>query len=285
MLLSEHNIIMTNVGFIGAGNMGFAIMKGIAESGLCKGADMCAESPGIQISAFDTDTEKLKRLEGFNVLKCTSAEELTQKCKYVFLAVKPQQLDDVLEKIKDKITSDSVIISICAGITGEYIKSKTIPDAKVVLVMPNTPLLLGEGASALARVEPVSDSEFKFVCDIFNSCGEIAVIKEEKMKEIIAINSSSPAFIYLYAKAFVDYAKSVGIDEAVAKKLFAKTLIGSAKMITDSGNSIDELIEMVSSKGGTTLAGLEKLREGDLEGTAKKACEACTKRAYELSKK
>lgn len=274
---------MINVGFIGAGNMGFAIMKGIAESGLCKSIDM-ATSPGIQLSAFDTDSEKLKRLEQFNVSVCTSSKELAERCKYIFLAIKPQQLDEVLDDIKDKITSDSVIISICAGITGEYIKSKTIPDAKVVLVMPNTPLLLGEGASALARVEPVSDDEFELVCRIFSSCGEIAVIDKDKMKEIIAINGSSPAFIYLYAKAFADYAESVGIEKSVALKLFAKTLIGSAKMITDSGNSIDELIKMVSSKGGTTIAGLEKLREGDLEGMVKKACEACTKRAYELSK-
>lgn len=274
---------MINVGFIGAGNMGFAIMKGIFDSGLCKCNDKCADSPSIQLYAFDTDNEKLKRLEQYNVSACISAQELAESCKYVFLAIKPQQLDEVLDDIKDKITSESVIISICAGVTGEYIKSKTIPDAKVVLVMPNTPLLLGEGASALARVEPVSDDEFELVCRIFSSCGEIAVIDKEKMKEIIAINGSSPAFIYLYAKAFVDYAKSVGIDESVAKTLFAKTLIGSAKMITDSGNSIDELIRMVSSKGGTTIAGLEKLREGNLENTVKKACEACTKRAYELA--
>lgn len=274
---------MINVGFIGAGNMGFAIMKGIFDSGLCKCNDKCAASPSIQLYAFDTDNEKLKRLEQYNVSACISAQELAERCKYIFLAIKPQQLDEVLDDIKDKITSESVIISICAGITGEYIKSKTIPDAKVVLVMPNTPLLLGEGASALARVEPVSDDEFELVCRIFSSCGEIAVIDKEKMKEIIAINGSSPAFIYLYAKAFVDYAKSVGIDESVAKTLFAKTLIGSAKMITDSGNSIDELIKMVSSKGGTTIAGLEKLREGNLEDTVKNACEACTKRAYELA--
>lgn len=274
---------MINVGFIGAGNMGFAIMKGIFDSGLCKCNEKCADSPSIHLYAFDTDNEKLKRLEQYNVSACISAQELAESCKYIFLAIKPQQLDEVLDDIKDKITSESVIISICAGITGEYIKSKTIPDAKVVLVMPNTPLLLGEGASALARVEPVSDDEFELVCRIFSSCGEIAVIDKDKMKEIIAINGSSPAFIYLYAKAFVDYAKSVGLDESVAKTLFAKTLIGSAKMITDSGNSIDELIRMVSSKGGTTIAGLEKLREGNLENTVKKACEACTKRAYELA--
>ena len=104
------------------------------------------------------------------------------------------------------------------------------------------------------------------------------------MKEIIAINGSSPAFIYLYAKYFIDYAVSVGIGGEAATELFAKSLIGSAKMITDSGKTIDELITMVSSKGGTTIAGLEKLREGGLGEAVEECCKACTKRAYELSK-
>ena len=174
--------------------------------------------------------------------------------------------------------------AICAGITDEYIASKTLSGAKVVLVMPNTPLLLGEGATALSRSNSVSDEEFSLVCSIFGACGIYSVIPKDKMKEIIAINGSSPAFIYLYAKAFIDYADSVGIGREVATELFAKSLIGSAKMITDSGRTIEELIEMVSSKGGTTIAGLEKLREGGLEKAVSECCKACTKRAYELSK-
>ena len=176
------------------------------------------------------------------------------------------------------------LIKCCIEFTDDYIASKTVAGAKVVLVMPNTPLLLGEGATALSRSDSVTDEEFELVCNIFGSCGMYAVISKDKMKEIIAINGSSPAFIYLYAQAFVEYAKSVDIDETVARDLFAKSLIGSAKMITDSGKSLDELIEMVSSKGGTTIAGLEKLREGGLPKAVEDCCKACTKRAYELSK-
>ena len=275
---------MINVGFIGAGNMGYAIMKGIAQSGLCEDIKMCATSPSIKLFAYDMDNSKIKRLEEFGVTPCSSEAEIVEKCSYVFLAIKPQQLDEVLDEIAPVVSKDTVIVSICAGITDEYIASKTVENAKVVLVMPNTPLLLGEGATAISRSESVTDEEFSLVCKIFGSCGEYAVISKDKMKEIIAINGSSPAFIYLYAKAFIDYAKSVDIDEEVAKTLFAKTLIGSAKMITDSGNTIDELIAMVSSKGGTTIAGLEQLRAGKLEQTVENACKACTKRAYELSK-
>lgn len=276
---------MINVGFIGAGNMGFAIIKGIAESDFCDNyVKMFAYSTSINLYAFDVDNEKVQKLSKYGVLPCESANEIFEKCKYVFLAVKPQQLDDLLESVKSSVSENHVIVSICAGITGDYIKSRTIPNAKVVLVMPNTPILLNEGATALSKVEPCNEEEFSFVRGIFETCGIAEVVSENQMKEIIAINGSSPAFIYLFAKAFVDYAVSVGINENVAKSLFAKSLSGSSKMITDSGYSLEELITMVSSKGGTTIAGLEKLREGNLEDTVKKCCEACTKRAYELSK-
>lgn len=267
---------MTNVGFIGAGNMGFAIMNGIA------GSEMAGD---IKLYAYDCFEKALEKTEKIGVESCGSAGELAEKCDIVFLAVKPQQLDEVLDAIAGKITEDKVIVSICAGITDDYIASKTIDGAKVILVMPNTPLLLGEGATALSKSDSVSDDEFKLVCNIFGSCGIYAVVPKDKMKEIIAINGSSPAFIYLYTQYFVKYAQSVGIDGEAAKELFAKSLIGSAKMITDSGKTLDELIEMVSSKGGTTIAGLEKLRENDLEKAVFDCCKACTNRAYELADK
>lgn len=266
---------MTNIGFIGTGNMGVAIIKGITGSKL---------SNNSQITAFDTDIKKLETLSEFGVIPCESASNLVKKCKYIFLAIKPQVFEIVLEEISSVVTEETVLISIAAGITSEFIQRKTIPNAKVVLVMPNTPLLLGEGATALAKVKPITDSEFEFVKEIFSSCGEVAVISEDKMKEVIAINGSSPAFIYLFAKGFIDYANSVGIEEETSKKLFAKTLIGSAKMITESGSSIDELIKMVSSPGGTTLAGLEQFYTGKLTEVINSACESCTNRAYELSK-
>lgn len=266
---------MATVGFIGAGNMGFAIMKGIA------GSKLSAET---QLFAFDPDADKLARLQELGVTACASGLEVMKQCKYVFLAVKPQMFDDVLAQIAGGMTEDTVIVSIAAGITADYIRSKTLTNAKVILVMPNTPLLLGEGASALAQCAPTTDAEFAAVRSYFDACGVTAALSEDKMKEIIAINGSSPAFIYLFAKAFVDYAEKNGIPTETALPLFAQSLIGSARMLTDSGYSIAELIKMVSSPGGTTLAGLDELYKGNLEQTVDKCCEACTKRAYELSK-
>ncbi|MCR5122029.1 MAG: pyrroline-5-carboxylate reductase [Ruminococcus sp.] len=266
---------MIKVGFIGAGNMGYAIMKGISD---------CAEIEA-EIFVYDSFAPAMEKAAAIGAKSCGDAAAVVSASDYVFLAVKPQQLDEVLEAIKPAVNAEKVLVSICAGIDDAYIASKTVDGAKVVLVMPNTPLLLGEGATALSRSENVSDSEFANVCGIFGACGAYAVISKDKMKEIIAINGSSPAFIYLYAQSFIKYAESVGIDGEVAKTLFAKSLVGSAKMITDSGFTIDKLIEMVSSKGGTTIAGLEQLRAGGLDEAVQNCCKACTNRAYELAKR
>ncbi len=268
-------IMKINVGFIGAGNMGTAIMKGILNSSL---------NDRIQLHAADPDSVKIESLQSLGVKKCIDASEVISLCKYVFFAVKPQIIEGVLESVGNNISDDTVLISIAAGINSDFIKKATGANVKTIVVMPNTPLLLSEGASALAKDSEVTEQEFDFVCNIFKECGKIEVIDESKMKEIIAVNGSSPAFIYLYAKGFIDYAVKEGIDGETAKNLFAQSLIGSAKMITDSGYTIDELIKMVSSPGGTTLAGLEELNKGNLLNIVNNACEACTKRAYELSK-
>ena len=264
-----------NIGFIGAGNMGAAIMKGIAGS---------PAAARIQLYAYDPDKTKTAALSEHGVIEAADEASLTAKCSYIFLAVKPQIIETALEAAAQSADSRKIFVSIAAGITAEFIASKTVPDAKVILVMPNTPLLLGEGATALSRNDRVTDEEFNVILDIFNICGKAAVIPINKMKEIIAVNGSSPAFIYLFAKGFIEFAENSGIEADAAMKLFSQSLIGSAKMITDSGYTIDELIKMVSSPGGTTLAGLDRLYEGKLTDTVKNACESCTKRAYELSK-
>ena len=233
----------------------------------------------------DSSAEKLKGLNLYGATAAASVADIVRRCDYVLLAVKPQQLDEVLAELKAADKKELVIISICAGISAEYIRERTFAEAKVVLVMPNTPMMLGSGASAMSRDDKVSNEEFEFAKKIIGSCGTAEVVPMDKMKEIIAINGSSPAFIYLYAKGFVQYAQRVGIDEGTALRLFSQSLIGSARMMTESGMSVDELIKQVSSPGGTTLAGLQELYNGRITETVINACDACTKRAYELGGK
>lgn len=265
---------MIKVGFLGTGNMGGAIIRGIAAS---YGAD-------AEIYAYDPDPSKLSELEKSGVKAVSSEGDICEKCKYVFLAIKPQVFDSVLPKLAPHVKEDTVIVSIAAGITEEYIMKTTRDKVHTVIVMPNTPFLLGEGATALAKGTYTTDEEFDVVKGIFTTGGIAEVVPMDRMKEIIAVNGSSPAFIYLFAKGFIDYARENGIDGSAALRLFAKSLTGSAKMMTDSGKTIDELIKMVSSPGGTTLAGLDGLYEGRLTDAVKDCCERCTKRAYELSK-
>ena len=274
---------MINLGFLGTGNMGSAIIKGIFAA-VSKNGGKLGEHE-ISLYAYDKDTEKLNALSEYGVKPCNSEQELGNKCGYILLAVKPQVLADALTALKPAVDENHVFISICAGISSEFIKEHTDPNVKTAIVMPNTPAMLGLGASAIARDNAISDNDFEFAKSVMESCGIVKEIPMDKMKEIICINGSSPAFIYLYAKAFIDYAKEVGIDEKAALELFAQSLIGSAKMLTDSGMTADQLIKQVSSPGGTTLAGLDKLYEGNLEETVKNACKACTKRAYELANK
>lgn len=263
------------LGFLGAGNMGTAMMRGIAASEICLSGEI------EQILAFDTDINKLAALSDIKVAAAESAQALADASDLLVLAVKPQVLGGILDTLT--LRREQVVISICAGISAEFIRQHTIPDARIILVMPNTPLMLGLGATALAKCEGITAAEFMLAKKMFATCGIAEEVPEDKMREVIAVNSSSPAFLYLFAKGFLDYAKSESMDEGAAKRLFAQAMIGSAKMITDSGYSIDELIKMVSSPGGTTLAGLSQLDSHDLTGAVKACCEACTNRAYELA--
>lgn len=172
---------MNTIGFIGAGNMGSAILRGIA------GSDM---KPEAELFAYNPTEAKVDALADCGVQKCKSAAEVVEKSRYVFLAIKPQKFEEVLPQIADAVTEQTVLVSIAAGIGAEFIRKLTKPFAKVVLAMPNTPLLLGEGATALAKDDSVSDAEFAVVRNIFGSCGMTAVIAPEQMKEVIAINGA-----------------------------------------------------------------------------------------------
>ena len=268
-------IKMKKIGFIGAGNMATAIVGGILRSG---------SADGDHVMMYDVLTEKLNALASEKgVIAGKSAGEVVDFADITVLAVKPQNYSEVLESIREYVTAQKVIVTIAAGISTDYIAGALGVDCPMVRVMPNTPLLLGMGATALSR-RNISDEDFDYVYRMFSEGGAAVILDESAMNSVIAVNGSSPAYVYLFAKAMVDYAVNEGIDKDAAMKLVCATLKGSAEMLERSGDTPDELIRKVSSPGGTTLKALEKLDEKDFYNSVMEAMAACTKRAEELSK-
>ena len=269
-------MLRKKIGFIGAGNMAGAIIDGILQKNIAVPS---------QLTVCNKQSEERRHKfsdKGINVAKTIS--EVAKSCEIVFLAVKPQDFETVLAELKSSIRPECVIVSIAAGISIGYIKKMLGFNCKTVRAMPNTPLMLGEGATALSFEEPVSRQEFDEIKDIFEADGIVSVLPEEQMNAVISVNSSSPVYVYLLARAVMDGSVQQGIEAHTAKELFCKTLIGSAKMIMESGKSPDELVKMVASPGGTTLAALKALNSHHFEEAVREAMQCCTRRAEELGR-
>lgn len=263
-----------HIGFVGAGNMARAIIGGIIAKKVAN---------ANEVAVIDLDTAKCNAFKEKGINVFTEYKKLAEFCDVIFLAVKPQNYEEVLKELNG-FTKNKTIVSIAAGISTDYIKSMLDSSTHVVRVMPNTPLLLGCGATAMCKVNPVTDEEFDEIRSIFEAAGTVDVLPEDKMNAVISVNGSSPAYVYLFVKAIVSGAVKQGIDEKTALGLVITTLEGSAEMLKNSGHTIDELITMVSSKGGTTLKALEGLYENKFEDIVVDAMDRCTKRAEELGR-
>lgn len=263
------------VGFIGVGNMANAIIQGIVKSNTLSYEN---------ISIFDITPEKCRDLAGFGVKVYPSAEDLVEECGIILLSVKPQNFTEVLSSVKAKTTTKKLFVSIAAGISTHYIQEALQCPCPVVRAMPNTPLLLGKGATALCRSAEVTPESFALVQRFFESSGTVTVLEESQMNAVISVNGSSPAYFYLFAKAMVDSAVKQGIPADVALALICQTMEGSAAMLRQPGSTPEELIRMVSSPGGTTLQALDVFYQNGLEQTVEDAMNACTRRAEELGK-
>ena len=263
------------IGFIGAGNMATAIIKGILKNKAKDASD---------IAVFDPDAEKTEAMRIIGVSSAESGADLVEKSDIIVLAVKPQIYDQVLSEIRGAADEKKVFVTIAAGISIEYVRNGLGYNCPMVRVMPNTPLLLGKGATAVCKSENISDDDFEEVFNMFALSGETEILPESQMNAVIAVNGSSPAYIYLFAKSMADYAESVGIDRDVALRLICKTFEGSAEMLRSSGDSPETLIEKVSSKGGTTIEAMKVFNERGLSSIVYDAMAACTRRAEELGK-
>ncbi len=264
------------IGFVGAGNMAGAIVNGIVGTKTF--------SPE-RIYVFDIHKEKREALQtSAGVHTAESLIELAQKCDILFLAVKPQNFPEVLADLKPAVSVQKLFVSIAAGISSKYITDSLGCSCPVIRTMPNTPLLIGKGATAMCRTENVSDHSFNLVKSLFSACGTVTVLEESQMNAVISVSGSSPAYVYLFAKAIVDSAVKQGIDADTALQLVCQTLEGSAGMLRQPDTTPKALIKMVSSKGGTTLKALDVFYDRNFEQMIDDAMTACTKRAEELGK-
>ncbi len=263
------------IGFIGAGNMATAIIGGLLGNKLKSAED---------ILVFDLDEAKLSDMAEKGIASTATGSELVKRSDIIVLAVKPQNYDEVLSEIKIAADENKIFVTIAAGISIEYVRKGLEKNCPAVRVMPNTPLLLGKGATAMCRSENIKDEDFDEVYNMFALSGEVAILPEEQMNAVIAVNGSSPAYVYLFAKSMVDYAVSVGIDRDTALRLVCKTFEGSAEMLRSGNAAPEELIQRVCSKGGTTIEAMNVLNERNVPQAIIDAMAACTRRAGELSK-
>lgn len=265
---------MNKIAFIGAGNMASAIVGGILSSGLTS-----AEN----IILYDNNANQYNRFNP-NCYQAQNIQEAVCMSDFVFISVKPQVAKAVLLEIQDSSCyKNKTFISICAGITISSIESY-LKDAKIIRAMPNTPLLIGHGVTALCRNEKVENSDFDFIKNVFSSSGFVSTIDESDMNNVTAITGSSPAYAYLFIKSIYESAKKLGFNYDETIQMICKTVIGASQMILNSSSSIDELIQMVKSPNGTTEKALNVLNDNDFESIIHKAMDACAKRAEELSK-
>ena len=262
---------ISSLGFIGAGNMNTAILKGVLKAGLI---------PRENIWVSNRHREKLEQFMGSGIHTTLDNSEVVRNTYAVILGVKPQMFSDVLPGIVP-YTKGKCVISIAAGISSSFLR-QALPGAKIVRVMPNTPLMVGCGATAVARSADVEDSLLEAVASLFRVSGEVAMIDESSMDDIINVNGSSPAWFFKMADIMVRRAVSVGIDGEVALRLTAKTMEGAARLLLESGKTPEELCRQVCSPGGTTLASLSAFDDYHFEELMLEAMERCTKRSKEL---
>jgi pyrroline-5-carboxylate reductase len=264
---------MAEIGFIGAGNMAEAIIGGIVKKGLYKPA---------KISIYDVRPERVGELSSaFGVSAADSLEALARSSKVIILAVKPDKIPHVLGQAK-KSLAGKLVISIAAGVPMGNIQSVVGIDARVVRVMPNTPALVLEGASALCASASCSQADVKTAFDIFSAIGRCVKVDEGMMNAVTALSGSGPAFCFLFLEALADGAVRAGLPRDLAVELAAATLRGAATMVLQTGRHPGALKDMVASPGGTTIEGIAVLEAKGFRSAAMEAVYAAFQKAGRL---
>lgn len=258
---------MAEIGFIGMGNMGTAMIRGLLSHGFS----------AQELLFTDADKEKGRKMEGeIHVSFAETNRECAGKVKYLVLAVKPQYYEAVLTEIQPVMRKEQVVISIAPGKTIAYVEKMLGGDVRIVRAMPNTPALLGEGMTGVSFEEKkFSPEEKEMIGRFFTSFGKMEQVEERLMDAVVCASGSSPAYVYMFIEALADSAVKCGLPRDKAYTMVAQTVLGSARMVLETGKHPGELKDMVCSPGGTTIAGVEALEEYGLRNALMKATDAC----------
>lgn len=260
------------IAFIGTGNMGYPLLKGAIAA---FGAD------NVTFLSKHREHEEVLAAE-LGVPYAPRMLEMVMQSDIIVLAVKPQYAAEVYPDVKLAMSKDKIVVSVMAGVDMETLKKQT-GAAKIVRTMPNTPAMLGEGMTCICYSETVTEVEKEVVRRLFSSVGKIEEIPEKLMNAAICANGSSPAFVYMFMEALADAVVKYGIPRDMAYRLVGQTVLGSAKMLLESGDHPGKLKDAVCSPGGTTIAGVAALEEYGLRGAVIKAADACYEKALAMS--
>ena len=265
----------TVVGFIGVGNMGYALIKGLINSGY----------PCENIKACDTNQDLLqKRNKEFGINVYIDNAELLKACDVVILAVKPQVLTKVCTRLRDSIKPNHLVISIVAGIRASDINRWLGGEFALVRAMPNTPALMQQGITGMFANKLVSDEQKNIVETIISTIGQCFWVEEENLIDAItAISGSGPAYFFLLMQSMTQAAIALGLDKETASALSVQTAYGASMMAVESGEDSQTLRQNVTSPNGTTQAAIELFQNKNFEGIVAAATRAAYDRAHEIS--
>jgi len=263
------------VGFIGAGNMGEVLIRGLIQSGKVKKTD---------ILASDASPERLEHIsKTYGIRTAASNVELVEHASIIIIAVKPQNIDDLLDELSSSSHEGHLFISIAAGITTEKLARKMHHKSGIIRVMPNAPASVLAGIAAVYPGSNVSPADLQRAIAIFECVGKAVVIKNEALMDVVTgLSGSGPAFVFLVIESLSDAGVQLGISRKEASLLAAQTVYGAAKMLLETGRHPSELKDIVATPGGTTFAGLKMLEKGNFRSTSMEAVEAATIRSREL---
>ena len=263
------------IAFIGAGNMGEALIRGL----------LAAKTMTTnQIIAADVATARLEIFaKTFGIRTMTDNAAAVQAADIVLLAVKPQQMNAVLASFNPPMSQAKLVISIAAGVSTSQIEKGLGGRTRVVRVMPNTPALVGAGAAALCKGAHATDDDLATAEAILGAVGITVRSEERFLDAVTALSGSGPAYIFLVTEAMIQAGVDAGLSEEVAKQLTIQTVYGAAKLMKETGESPESLRKKVTSPGGTTEVALKVLTERQLVETFAEAIQAAVRRGRELS--